>query len=95
MDPAWAGEAEAFLDAALEEVAGGSVELLDVECRTSMCWAQVRGATRGDLEATLDALPFTSPWNTQGHVELDVDDPLAVQIWVAREGRVLATRGDG
>jgi hypothetical protein len=86
-DPEWAGWAQQAINDGMD-VLGATV--VTNQCRTTLCHLQIAFADLDARDQALDQLAHAVPWdNSEGFFHVSDDDPTAVTVFVAREGRTL------
>ena len=91
-DADWAHVAEAAASASMDDEAAAGVVLVEVTCKTTFCYADMVADDAEALDRWLNVLPQREPWDTQGHIRVDPNDPLSVEVWFARPGQRLPHR---
>lgn len=97
-DDAWAPDAESKFRASIKAVALGDSTINSVECRSTMCRADVVGNSVADAEHLSRALadPSARPWNADvlivpGGDTLEAGPPISLTIFIGREGSSIRT----
>ena len=88
-DPHWAAGAQTEINARAAEMIPEGAALLAAHCRTSLCRLEVGFETLDARDQAFDVLPLLVPWDSDGFVHADTDDPSKVIVYAAREGRTL------
>lgn len=84
-DGEWSRVAEAQARDVIESEQLGSGEVLEAECRTSMCRVTFRHESPEQQALALDSLPQIPPLDTEGFVHVDAQSG-EVEVFFAREG---------
>lgn len=87
VDGEWRVETEAAVTSTVAEVE--HAELLTVECRSTMCRAEIVHSGLDERAQAVSDLIMRPPWNTQGFAHMRNTDPPESAIYFARRGHSL------
>jgi hypothetical protein len=93
-DPSWSAWAQGELERRFDAVAIAGAELVDVDCRRSLCQLALAFESELARDGGVAALPEAIPWDGQAFFHADPADPLVVFLYAGRDGYELPGFGD-
>lgn len=88
VDVEWSDSATKALYNSVQKNATGSVEIINVDCRSTLCRVEFFLNTPFKEEGFKELEKISPPWNGEGFFEFDENSGLAV-MYIAREGHSL------
>ena len=88
-DPEWSSEAELALDEAYRSGEMEMVEIVDIDCRTTLCRVELSFDGSGSSEEDFFELVGLIPWGGQRFMRVDTGENAEAVVYLAREGHSL------
>lgn len=91
IDATWALSAENQLKDRVEELKtqGIDIKIRALKCASTLCKVEIADQAGGAAAGGLRQLSQALPWNGDGYVHLDPEDPSRVLMYLSRDGRAL------